>query len=118
MNTDKYKKLLLAEKARLESELSTVGEKIEGSSNGNGWEPTPPEDIEHESDPTDQADDVEEFVERVAIEGTLEEQLNIVKKALKAIEGGTYGKCSVCGKEIEEGRLSANPAALTCVEHM
>ncbi|MCA9353454.1 TraR/DksA C4-type zinc finger protein [Candidatus Nomurabacteria bacterium] len=41
-----------------------------------------------------------------------------VEGALKRIENGTYGTCSVCGEKIEEDRLGANPAADTCKAHM
>jgi len=44
-------------------------------------------------------------------------QLNLVEKALEKIANNTYGKCDVCGEEIPEDRLEANPAALTCIEH-
>lgn len=115
MNTDKYKKALLDEKKRLEEELGSVAEKENGD-----WTPTPPPNIEHESDPIDAADAIEEYTERVGIEGPLEERLNGVNAALKAIEKGTYGTCSEGGKDhpIEVERLDANPAAMTCVEHM
>ena len=40
------------------------------------------------------------------------------QEALKRIEENSYGKCSVCGKNIEEKRLDANPFAETCIKHM
>ena len=48
----------------------------------------------------------------------LEARLAQVDAALAKIENGTYGKCRVCGKEIEPARLGANPAAETCMEHL
>jgi RNA polymerase-binding transcription factor DksA len=34
------------------------------------------------------------------------------------MEEGKYGICKVCGEEIEEARLEANPAAETCKAHL
>ncbi|HEY4515296.1 MAG TPA: hypothetical protein VJJ22_04070 [Candidatus Paceibacterota bacterium] len=120
IDTNKYRKLLEGEKKRLEEELGTVGEIDPNSKDSIDWEPTPPPDIEHEADPMDQADDIEEYVERVGIEAPLEQQLDLVNKALDAIKTGTYGTCLVgdTPHPIEEGRLDANPSALTCIEHM
>lgn len=46
-----------------------------------------------------------------------EEFLTDVDKALLAIENGTYGKCEVCGKEIELDRLEIIPEATLCIDH-
>ncbi len=119
INTDKYKTLLEGERARLESELGAVGEK--NPNNPADWVPTMGESAPEESaDPIDVADKIEDFATRVGIEGPLEERLNNVKLALDAISAGTYGTCMEGGEPhpIEEGRLEANPAALTCVAHM
>ncbi len=43
------------------------------------------------------------------------EKLNEIDEALKRIEEGVYGKCIVCGKEIEEKRLLAIPEAKKCI---
>ena len=115
MDTNKYKTALMEERKRLEEELGGVAEKENGD-----WVPTPPPNIEHEADPIDAADAIEEYAERVGIEGPLEERLRGVNAALKAIEDGTYGMCNVGGTShpIETERLDANAAALTCVLHM
>lgn len=44
--------------------------------------------------------------------------LNIekVKKALKKISEGTYGKCEKCGVEIDNKRLEIFPEAVLCFE--
>ncbi len=41
--------------------------------------------------------------------------LRLIEEALERIELGTYGRCSECGKPIEQKRLSAVPWALLCV---
>ena len=118
IDTTKYKKLLEEEKKRLEADLGEVAEK--DPNNPGDWIPTPPPNIEHEADPIDAADAIEEYTERVGIEMPLEERLRDVNTALTAIKSGTYGTCNVGGKShpIEPERLEANPAAMTCVEHI
>ncbi len=61
---------------------------------------------------------MEEYESNVAIVNTLESKYQTVISALERIKNNTYGKCLVCGKEIEQDRLEANPAAGTCKEHM
>lgn len=39
-----------------------------------------------------------------------------IKRALAAINLGTYGKCEVCGNKIDPARLRAYPEATTCIE--
>ena len=45
------------------------------------------------------------------------QSLIYVENALSRIENGTYGKCEVCGEQIEEQRLQALPYATLCMEH-
>ena len=44
-----------------------------------------------------------------------QEKLEEINEALKRIEDGVYGKCVVCGREIEEKRIKAIPWAKKCV---
>jgi len=39
-----------------------------------------------------------------------------VRKALAAMKLGKYGKCEVCGKDIDKARLRAYPEATTCID--
>ncbi len=111
-----YKKLLLEEKTKLETELGGLG-RI-NPDNPNDWEPVPDGGDENiDADKNIRADALENFESRNAVEVTLESQLIMVNEALDKIEKGTYGKCKVDGKDIEEERLEANPAAQTCIEH-
>ena len=41
--------------------------------------------------------------------------LNKIEKALKRIDGGTYGICDICGGEISLKRLAARPVATLCI---
>ena len=42
--------------------------------------------------------------------------LNRIESALYAIERGTYGTCTMCGKDIPHARLEAVPTTDTCIE--
>lgn len=109
------KKMLLAEKARLEGELGSVGHKnpdIKGD-----WSPSAPDLNSPTSDPTDVSDSIEEFEKNAALEVELEARLMEVDVALNKIEAGSFGKCRICKAPIEEARLKANPAAQTCIAH-
>lgn len=84
------------------------------------WAPKDPQmDVmAPQAEPNEAADKIEELDERGEEVTTLSARLADVEKALEHIEAGTYGRCEVCDKEIEEERLEANPAARTCQEHM
>jgi len=118
MKTNFYKEKLEEELILLTKELKTVG-KI-NPDNPIDWEATGSMETntnDDHSDSNDNADNQEEFGERNAILNDLEIRYNNVKKALRRIAEGNFGKCEVCGKEIEAERLKANPAATTCLDH-
>lgn len=110
------KEKLQKEQALLERELATVG-RI-NPDNPKDWEATAEDLNIPQADMNERADEITDFEDRSAIEFELEERYNGVKNALERIDNGTYGKCTVCAGEIEEDRLSANPAATTCKAHM
>ncbi|MGE7918681.1 TraR/DksA C4-type zinc finger protein [Viridibacillus sp. NPDC093762] len=81
----------------------------------------PPESTElsnYDNHPADQATDLTDQVTEMAIGEHNEQQIEKLETALRAIDDGTYGKCSECGEDIPFGRLEAIPTALTCVEHV
>ena len=114
-NINKYKKLLEAEQKKLLEELATVGKKDPTSPSG--WEAMENDLDSDSADENETADEMEELGENEAIVGKLAPQLALVEKALEKIKKGTYDKCDVCGEEIPEARLKANPASLTCIKH-
>ncbi len=112
----KYKSALEAEKKTLEAELANIGIK---NPEGGEWEVTPQAaEAGETSDENDMADRFEGFEERSATASTLEKRLEDVTSALSNIAAGSYGKCEVCGGDIEADRLDANAAAKTCKAHM
>ncbi|HEX2792709.1 MAG TPA: TraR/DksA C4-type zinc finger protein [Candidatus Paceibacterota bacterium] len=115
MNTTHFKERLEEEKVRLEAELNTVGRR--NPSNPADWEAVPQE-TGQEADPNDAADLIEGFEDNTGILKELETRYNEVLAALVRIEDGSYGTCSISGEPIEEDRLEADPAAMTCKAHI
>ena len=116
MKTQHLKEKLLAEKTKLENDLSTVGRR--DPKNPEDWEATT-ENIDNlPADENEVADIFEELEENKALISTLEEQLKQVDSALRKIDDKTFGICEVCGKKIEDDRLEVNPSAKTCKEHL
>ena len=103
---------LEAELAALQEELGDHATKEE---NGE-WDASSKTEGE-EADSGDTADNIEELVTNVPLVADLKIREREIKAALEKIALGTYGKCNVCGKEIDIDRLEANPAAVTCIEH-
>lgn len=115
MKTEPFKKKLEAEKEKLEREMGSVGRRnpaVPGD-----WELAPSE-TGMEADLADQADVMMSRESSAAILADLEARYDTVLSALARIGERMYGKCEVCGKPIEEARLAADPAAVTCVEHL
>lgn len=100
---------LLIEKERLEGELGRFA-KTTGTTGG--YE-TQFENIG--TDPDENASEVEEYVDNLALEQNLEGQLKDVNDALEKMEKGTYGVCEKTGKEIGVERLKVYPAARTAL---
>lgn len=109
-----FKEELLAEKAKLENELSSIGRR--NPANPADWEALPSE-TGAEADPIDAASLIEGYETNTAILKELETRYNDVLAALGKIENGTYGTCEDSGGQISIERLRANPAARTCSVH-
>ena len=112
---ERFKKMLLAEKAELEEDLPTVAEKSAGTSSG--WEATSGGMEVDAADENEVADKLEELDDNSGIADKLELELAEVSAALERIEKGTYGLCEACGKPIEIERLEANPSARISIKH-
>lgn len=110
-----FKDKLLAEKAQLEEELSSVAYK--DPSLAQGWEATSGGMVVDSADDNEVADKFEEMEGNKDVTDKLAMQLEMVDLALSKIDSKTYGICSTCNKPIERERLEANPSAKGCVEH-
>ena len=113
--TDKFKKLLLAESAQLEEQLNGLGKK--DPSAAGGWDVSTGDLSVDSADENEMADKFEALEDNAGIADKLEKQLSEVKSALDRIDKGTYGVCEICGKTIEPGRLEANPSARVSIKH-
>ncbi len=114
-DTQYFKEKLQEEKRLVLQELREVA--VVDPDSGE-WGPKPEAVEESAPDSNDLGDRFEDFEEKNSLTNTLAKRLSEIEKALQNISGGTYGTCIVCGKEIEEERLQANPAAETCVAHL
>jgi RNA polymerase-binding protein DksA len=54
--------------------------------------------------------------ENEALVTKLAEALREVEHALSKFDGGDYGRCESCGKEIASARLEARPEARLCID--
>lgn len=52
---------------------------------------------------------------RISLSSLAQEKLDLIERALKRLDDGTYGKCVKCGKDIHPERLQALPYAEKCV---
>jgi RNA polymerase-binding protein DksA len=108
MNTDRYRDILLDERARVSTSIQHLHE--EGSLE---------EETEEETYDNHLADSATATLNR-EIDYTLEENsghvLTAIDEALGRIESGTFGTCGRCGKPIAEERLDAIPYANRCID--
>lgn len=103
------------EKALLEKELLKFADKdkkVKGD-----YDTRFPDLGAQSSAPDESAQKVNIYENLLALEYALELRLKDVTEALEKIQknDNSFGKCEVCGKEIEIARLKINPAAKTCI---
>lgn len=115
MDIEYYKQKLQEERQILLNELSGLGNRDDKN---HSWEATIEAAGTENADTNSSADRFEDFEEKSALMTPLKAKLTQVENALERISQGIYGKCRVCGNPIEEARLSANPAAETCMRHL
>ncbi len=108
---DEQKAILVEEKKKVEDRLSSFA--TESKEHEGDWTSNMP-DFDKGTSLEEEADEVEEFGMRLALERTMEDQLKSIDLALEKIKKGTYGVCDKCGKEIPQGRLKVYPQASFC----
>ena len=108
----KQKEKMLLNKEGLEKKLASFAKETDQKNNWTAEMPSfdPGTSLEEE------ADEVEEFGMRLALEHTLENELKKVDIAIEKIKKGKYGICEKCNKPIPKGRLEAYPQAETCAK--
>lgn len=100
---------LLVQKSKIEKELLRIAKKgIDEESYVTKF-PNLGDEID------DNAEEIVEFDQNLAIEKNLEPMLRDIKSALSQIEKGTYGVCKYCKKPIDLKRMEARPFSSSCI---
>ena len=108
-------------KAELKANLEKEKSKLEGELMKFAKPTDNPENFETKyddfgDDRDDNASEVEEYADNIALENNLETQLRDVNDALEKMDNGKYGFCEKCQGEIDVERLKAYPAAKNCIK--
>lgn len=69
----------------------------------------------YDNHPADHGTEVFERAKDIALRDNLRLRLAQVERAQVRLEEGTYGRCEVCGAEIDPERLEAQPEATACL---
>ena len=104
-NSEQIKARLLARQEELEASLSRQNENALDSG---------------EADVQDEIDRVTSSSAKalsLSVGAREADALADVRSALARLKAGEYGRCIVCGKEIEPARLKAMPETPYCIEH-
>ncbi|MFH1712417.1 MAG: TraR/DksA C4-type zinc finger protein [Patescibacteria group bacterium] len=108
---EEMKSTLLAEKIKLEEELSKFAHRNVKAT-----------DVDYDAESPSFGDDEDENAQEVAaysnnlsLENELEKALRDIEQSLKRIDEGKYGMCKYCKTEIEEARLRARPTSTSCI---
>ncbi|GEL19422.1 TraR/DksA family transcriptional regulator [Pseudonocardia asaccharolytica] len=107
MNPDRARQLLTAELAELDERSHRAD--IEADQ--------PLDDPVLGTHPGDHGSEVAAQMDNTLLADTVAEQRRRVVRALERLEGGSYGRCAVCGTRIDDERLEARPEVATCREH-
>lgn len=115
MDAEHARELIVSERTRLETLI-----RDRESETGIGSESESASISELASNDQHQGDLGTETFERekdFSLLEQLEAEINDLDAALRKIDEGTYGRCEVCGKEVDPERLEAMPGTRTCREH-
>ena len=112
MDPDRARQLLTGELAALDERLRAAeDDRAEASADTLGQEGALGQH------PGDYGSEVNTTMEADLSVSTIEEQRRRVRDALERLDEGEYGRCQVCGREIDDERLEARPEVRTCREH-
>jgi len=105
LDVEKFRKLLLKERERLELELraatADAGSHLELS--------------DYDNHPADAASETYERTKDYALEENFREIIERIDEALRKVDDQTYGTCDRCGDPINPERLKAIPYATLCI---
>jgi RNA polymerase-binding protein DksA len=110
MDQNHVRETLLAERSRVMNEIAEFDEVLSVS-----LEDSTEENVYDQH----MADSATPMLNReidVSLEENARSILAQIERALEKLEAGTYGICDGCGREINAGRLEANPYATLCID--
>jgi RNA polymerase-binding transcription factor DksA len=67
--------------------------------------------------PADTGTELSDRTAALALLEQIEAELRDLEDAGRRLEAGVYGHCEVCGREIPDERLQAEPATRWCIDH-
>jgi YteA family regulatory protein len=108
----KYKSILLGEKDRI---IETI-EKMKEHSNSDNMKDEISELSIIDNHPADMGTEMFDKERNYALMDNEKNIINQIDKAIKKIEDGVYGKCELCGEEIQKERINFMPYVLTCID--
>lgn len=100
---DQLKDQLLAEKARLETQIRDTA-------------PVSVANVGYGNHMADDASHAYEQAKSFSLQQTIRGMLAEVNEALDRFENGTYGVCVQCGQSIDRARLKAIPYTPLCIQ--
>ncbi|WP_308282673.1 TraR/DksA family transcriptional regulator [Pseudonocardia nigra] len=111
MNPDRARELLTTELADLDERARFASETREMNT------ADPNEEGALGQHPGDYGSEVNATMDSELLVDTVGEQRRRVVEALERLDDGSYGRCAVCGRDIDDERLEARPEVATCREH-
>lgn len=108
IDVEKYRKLLIAERERLEVEHHAINAGLaEHSGDLADYD---------DHDPADTANETFERTKDFALDENYHDMLERIDDALRKIDNSTYGVCDRCNIPIHPDRLRAIPYATLCID--
>ena len=108
MDPERAKKLLTAQLAELD-ERERWARRLNDTQ--------PPDQGALSQHPADYGSDLTDEMERELMRKEISWERQQINGALRRIAAGTYGRCRVDGKSIDDERLEAQPTAELCLRH-
>lgn len=109
---ERFRKLVTAEKERVEKSLHKHTQSLTHDSEEFGGEGAKA----HSNHMADQGSDEFQYETNIQLSASEGRYLYQLEQALQRIEDGTYGKCADCGSQIGLPRLKAKLDARLCIE--
>jgi DnaK suppressor protein len=111
IDTEQFRGVLLEERTRVQAALENLREETAGTLYDDAGE-----ESAYDNHLADTATETYDRELDYTLEENSEHVLGGIEAALSRIEGGTYGVCTNCGKQVPEERLEALPWATLCID--